>query len=78
MNHTRKRLEALEQQVIDNEPYEPPLVIGSLDSDYAEQVELAKQAGRDVVTIAVRCGRSCPDDRHCQGRHGCRHKEVTV
>jgi len=79
MNHTlAKRLEALEQQAIDNEPYNPPVVIGDLEPDYAERLAAAKQAGRDVVLITTRCGRGCPDDRHCQGQHGCRHKEVTA
>ena len=79
MNNTlAKRLEALEQQAVDSEPYNPPVVIGDLEPGYIEKVAAAKQAGRDVVLITTRCGRSCPDDRHCQGQHGCRHKEVTA
>lgn len=79
MNSTlSKRLERLEQQAVDGAPYSPPVVVSDQEPGYLEKVAAAKQQGRDVVLITVRCGRGCPDDRHCQGNQGCRHKEITA
>lgn len=72
------RLKKIEEQFhIDREPFTPALVIVDDEPDYKEKVTAAHKEGQPVVIVNIVCGRSCPDDRHCLGQHGCRHKEAT-